>query len=90
MQLTYFDEPLAGEIENEDYHGRVAVVSDLEAGEPVFVVRARDAGAITFLALYEATSARLFGEDRAATLGELVDAFVAWRREHAALVRDPD
>jgi hypothetical protein len=69
-----------------------ADVTGLENNEPIFVVRARDALALPFLAFYAALAeqADLFDSARTAQIRGDMQAFVSWRRANMALVRDPD
>lgn len=86
MQVDYFLNP---ENHRQPY---AAQVSGLEDGEPIFPLRARDALALGLLSQYRmmTSQADLFDASRDAELGEAISAFVAWRRTHAELVRDPD
>lgn len=71
--------------------GNVLVTGLLE-GEPVFVLRARDAIAMAVLNLYRSASEGLFDQERALSLEADVQAFIDWRQSPAgqAALRDPD
>ncbi len=75
---------------DEPLETRVAVVTGLLPGEPVFFLRARDALSLPVVMQYLDSYARLFEADRVTQLEEDVDEWIAWRREHAVDVRDPD
>lgn len=70
--------------------GEGALVTGLRGGEPIFVLRAQDAAAMTVLNLYRAITEGLFDEERALALEADVQAFVDWRRANQAVVKDPD
>ena len=72
--------------------GQAYAVAGLLPGEPIFVLRARDAHALPFLSLYAAgiTQGDLFDAERSAKLRADIAAFAQWRRQNAADVRDPD
>jgi hypothetical protein len=90
--LEGFTAPYAWGFDADDERigARVAVVTGLMEGEPVFFLRARDALALPVVMQYLDSYARLFAADRVTQLEEDVDEWIAWRREHAADVRDPD
>jgi len=88
--LTMIVKPFDGPVDGVP--GYAYLVAGLERDEPVFVVRARDALALTFLTQYAATTreAGLFGLARTEQLALDIAAFTAWRRAHSERVRDPD
>ena len=69
---------------------RAAVVTGLLDGEPVFVMRARDAASVMVVNHYRQVTEGLFNAERAAQLEADVQEMIDWRHENQALVRDPD
>lgn len=68
------------------------IVTGLEPGEPVFVIRARDTLGLPMVALYAgmADQGELFDAERRAGLRATIQEMIGWRRANMALVRDPD
>ncbi len=69
---------------------RVAVTTGLLAGEPVFVLRAKDATTLAVLNLYRVMTEGLFDDERAFTLEVDIQAAIEWRFKNQDKLRDPD
>ncbi len=70
--------------------GHSALVMDLEDGEPIFVLRARDASALYIASLDRESAFALLDDERMQHLIDTIEAMVKWRRENRSLVRDAD
>lgn len=69
---------------------RVAVVTGLEPGELVFVLRSRDSLAVETIDHWYALAAPGFDDARRTGWQADRDAFVRWQFDHAEAVRAPD
>ncbi len=90
MRVTYYESSDidAGMVTRTE--GAVAVVDGLEPGEPIFVLRAKDASAVAFASLYRESAFALFDDERMQHLIDTIEAMVEWRRQNRSLVRDAD
>ena len=82
MKVTYTGD--------QDQDADSVLVTGILRGEPVFVIRARDAQAVPILRAYEARVQPLFAPERASRLAEDIASFERWQTQHAGIVRDPD
>lgn len=69
---------------------RAAVVTGLRPDEPVFVLRAQDAIAMSLLNQYRTQTEGLFEDERALALEADIQKWIDWRRANRELVKDPD
>ena len=65
-------------------------VGDLDAGEPIFVIRGNDAIALGFLRLYQTMTEDQFGQEKALSLEFLIDSFRGWAQGHRELIKQAD
>lgn len=90
MKVEYYepsDSPIAVEAPADT---RVVMVTGLRPGEPVFVLRAQDAIAMSLLNQYRTQTEGLFEDERALALEEDIQKWIDWRRANRELVRDHD
>lgn len=73
---------------NEGDYG--ALTTGLLDGEPVFVLRAKDATTLAVLNLYRVMTEGLFEDDRAFSLEADIQAVIDWRFQNQDKLRDPD
>ena len=73
---------------SSDAEADSVLVTGILRGEPIFVLRARDARTIDVIRAYRDTVLPLFSPERAAQLEHDVSAWETWQAEHPT--RDPD
>jgi hypothetical protein len=79
VQVTYYDNEDGQGLRIELTDPRLAVVSGLRPGEPIFVLRAQDALALATINLWREMAYGLLDQARADAVEADLQAFIEWR-----------
>ncbi len=90
MRISYVEEDGELSIAFADVEGRIAIVSGLAPGEPIFAFRARDLAFPAAFVAWWAEVAESFTSERAKDTKASARALADWARQNPEQARMPD